>query len=243
MDSKRLPLFRDISFNPNFIETYIPMEPLHPAVFDRFCEDGWTYWSDLIFRRNQWEWRGEPCRVILLRIDLQQFTFSKSQLKCLRRNRDLMTMVRPIQILPAHEELFRRHAARFEYNRPQHIGGFFSRFSDIQPCLGLEFDVISENRLLATSFAHVGHASMAGNYCFYDPAHQSRSLGTYTMLLEIEYARRLGNRFYYPGFVYDVPSEFDYKLNFNALEYFDWWGNWYPLERLEVRRWRGAWER
>ena len=58
MHPKTLPVFRDISFNPAHIETYIPMEPMHPLVFDRLCEDGWCYWSDLIFRRNYWEWRG-----------------------------------------------------------------------------------------------------------------------------------------------------------------------------------------
>ena len=38
--------------------------------------------------------------------------------------------------------------------------------------------------------------------------------------------------------MYDVSSEFDYKLNFNNLEYFDWYGNWYPLGRMTVRVWR-----
>ena len=61
------------------------------------------------------------------------------------------------------------------------------------------------------------------------------------MLLEIQLAQLSGRRYYYPGFVYDLPSEFDYKLNFNGLEYFDWWGNWYPLERLPVRSWREQW--
>ena len=106
---------------------------------------------------------------------------------------------------------------------------------------GLQFDVFDKDRLIASSFDHLGLRGMAGNYCIYDQAEKARSLGVYTMLLEIEYARRLGKRYYYPGFVYDLPSEFDYKLNFNGLEYFDWWGNWYPLDRLAVRSWRSEW--
>ena len=218
------------------------MEPLHPMVFDRFCEDGWCYWSDLIFRRNYWEWRGEPCRVVLLRIRLDEFTFSKSQRKCLRRNRDLRILRHPLRIVQQHELLFERHAARFHHNRPSTIYGFFSAWSHILPCLGVEFDVFSGDRHIASSFFHMGQNSMAGNYCIHDPQEASRSLGTFTMLLEIEYARQLGKTYYYPGFVYDLPSEFDYKLNFNNLEYFDWWGNWYPLERLPVRDWRENWE-
>ena len=109
------------------------------------------------------------------------------------------------------------------------------------PSMGVQFDVFDGDRLIATSFFHLGTRSMAGNYCIHDPEYSSRSLGTYTMLLELETALQLGFQYYYPGFVYDLPSEFDYKLNFNNLEYFDWWGNWYPLGRLPVRHWRREW--
>lgn len=244
MEAKQpsLPIFKDINFNPHHIESYVRMEALHPAVFDHFCEDGWTYWSDTIFRRNYWEWRGRPCRVVCLRIDLQKFEFSKSQRKCLRRNADLRVWVKNLEIKQEHIELFEQHARRFRHNAPVSIGGFFSRFSHRVPSFGLEFDVFSASGdLIAASFGHCGFRSFAANYAMFDERFAYRSLGTYTMLLEIEYARRIGKRYYYPGFVYDIPSEFDYKLNFNALEYFDWWGNWYPIERMAVRNWREAW--
>jgi arginine-tRNA-protein transferase len=239
---KSLPLLRDISFNPNPIEEYAPMQSLHTQVFDRFCEDGWTYWADLLFRRNYWEWRGQPCRVILLRIDLKNFEFSKSQRKNLRKNEDLTLIRRAINIQPMHELLFERHARRFTHNRPQSIYGFFSFFSSIMPCYGVEFDVFLQEKLVAASFFHIGRKSLAANYGIYEPEEWRRGLGTYTMLKEIEFAKDNGREYYYPGFVYDVPSEFDYKLNFNNLEYFDWWGNWYPLDRLPVRDWRAEYE-
>lgn len=243
LSQKTLPIFKDISFNPNYIEEYLPMQALHTMVFDRFCEDGWTYWADLLFRRNYWEWRGQPCRVILLRIRLDGFQFSKSQRKCLRRNDDLLLFKHPIRILPVHEWLFERHARRFSHNRPMSIYGFFSAFSSIMPCYGVQFDVLNpQRRLIASSFFHIGKKSVAGNYCIHEPDEWKRGLGTYTMLKEIEFAMEQGRPYYYPGFVYDVPSEFDYKLNFNNLEYFDWWGNWYPIDRLPVRDWREAYE-
>ncbi|MFN8304846.1 MAG: hypothetical protein U0U46_20345 [Saprospiraceae bacterium] len=241
MHPKTLPVFRNISFNPAPVETYIPMEPMHPLVFDRLCEDGWCYWSDLIFRRNYWEWRGHPCRVVLLRIDLRNFSLTKSQRKCLRRNKDLKIYRRPLVITAEHEALFHQHAERLPHHRPQSIFGFFSNWSDIMPCRGELLDVYDKGELIATSFYHLGWESMAGNYCIFRPEETARSLGQLTMLLEIQLAQLSGRRYYYPGFVYDLPSEFDYKLNFNGLEYFDWWGNWYPLERLPVRSWREQW--
>jgi arginine-tRNA-protein transferase len=239
MQARHLPIFDDISFNPHYVEQYIAMQSFKPDMFDLLCADGWTYWADLLFRRNYWEWRGQPCRVILLRIDLRGFTFSKSQRKCLRRNADLQMVRRPIRVRAMHERLFRRHAVRFKYNRPMSIYGFFSHFSNMMPCQGEQLELFNKRRrMIACSFFHLGAQSVAGNYCIHDPLEAQRSLGTFTMLKEIELAMAEGYRYYYPGFVYDVPSEFDYKLNFNNLEYFDWWGNWYPLERLPVRDWR-----
>lgn len=242
MNRPTLPVFKDISFNPNQIEEYLPMQPLHTMVFDRFCEDGWTYWSDQIFRRNYWEWRGMACRVVLLRIDLKGFTFTKRQRKNLYRNRDLTILRRPIRIEPMHEVLFERHSRRFRQHRPESIYGFFSAFSSLMPCYGIQFDVFNGMQLVATSFFHVGRKSVAANYCIHEPDEWRRGLGTFTTLKEIEFALEHNRRYYYPGFVYDVPSEFDYKLNFQHLEYFDWWGNWYPLDRLPVRDWRREYE-
>lgn len=215
------------------------MQPLHPMVFDRFCEDGWCYWSDMLFRRNFWEWRGQPCRVMLLRIALRDFHFSKSQRKCLRQNADLHVIRRPLQITKEHEQLFERHAERFSHNRPHSMYGFFSSWSHVMPSFGGMIDVYKGKQLIASSFFHLGMRSVAGNYGIFEPEESRRSLGTFTMLLELAMAMEYPQwQYYYPGFVYDLPSEFDYKLNFNNLEHFDWWGNWYPIDRLPVRDWR-----
>jgi arginine-tRNA-protein transferase len=144
----------------------------------------------------------------------------------------------PLRISDKHEALFEKHASRFQHNRPLSIYGFFSAWSHLMPCSGAQIEVFKDGKLLAVSYFHIGAESVAGNYCIYDPEESERSLGTFTMLLELQMSIRMGKRFYYPGFVYDLPSEFDYKLNFNNMEYFDWWGNWYPLDRLPVRDWR-----
>ena len=59
-----------------------------------------------------------------------------------------------------------------------------------------------------------------------------RSLGIYTMLLEIQYARERRCRFYYQGYAFDAPSVYDYKKLFNATEWFDWNGHWLPLRPI-----------
>ncbi|MEZ4917743.1 MAG: GNAT family N-acetyltransferase [Saprospiraceae bacterium] len=238
MNRKTLPIFDDISFNEYFIEDYLGMQVLSPDLFDRFCADGWCYWSDLLFRRNYWPWRDETTRVIVLRIDLEGFSFSKSQRKRLRKNADLRVRRRMLKLDLDHIALFHIHSERFSHNRPASVHGFFSPWSHVMPCKGQMFEVFDGDELIAASYFHIGNKCIAGNYGIHHPDYEHLSLGTYTMLLEIEWAMSQGYRYYYPGFVYDVPSEFDYKLNFNNLEYFDWAGSWYPIQRMPVRSWR-----
>ncbi|MBK8554960.1 MAG: hypothetical protein IPL65_03920 [Lewinellaceae bacterium] len=76
--------------------------------------------------------------------------------------------------------------------------------------------------MLACSFIHLGQAAVSATYCFFEPERSKESLGSITMLREIEDAMAAGFRYYYHGYCYDVPSQFDYKRNFHGLEYMDW---------------------
>jgi arginine-tRNA-protein transferase len=42
------------------------------------------------------------------------------------------------------------------------------------------------------------------------------------MLLEIEFSRRRGSAFYYPGYATREPSAYDYKKQFQGLEVLNW---------------------
>jgi arginine-tRNA-protein transferase len=174
-----------------------------------------------------------------LRIRLADFTPTKSQRQVLRRNADLKHLIRPIVLTPEKEALFLKHTARFRERRPESLAAFLGPQANRHPVKGYELSVFDpDDRLLACSYFHLGEKAVSGTYCFFDPEEGKRSLGTYTMLQELFLARDMGLHFYYHGYCYDVPSQFDYKLNFNNLEVMDWkTGHWEPRERMPVRQW------
>ena len=58
------------------------------------------------------------------------------------------------------------------------------------------------------------------------------------MMQELLLAKELGKKYYYHGYAYNVPSQFDYKMNFNALESLDWeTGLWHGHARVPLRNW------
>ncbi len=229
-----------LSYLEDIVDESIEMQTMEPEVFDTYMAEGWRLLGHSIVRHNFSVCRGKMCRTEPLRIRLEGFEFSKSQRRVLRRASDLNVRYGPIELTSTKSQLFVLHAThRFDERRPESIASFLNHNSHREPVMGMEFFVATRNGVpLACSFIHVGENAVSGTYCFYNPNARRHSLGTYTMLLEIAKAQELGKKYYYHGYVYDVPSQFDYKLNFNNLEAMDWkTGEWLPKERMPVRRW------
>ncbi len=120
---------------------------------------------------------------------------------------------------------------RFTENVPDSLRDFLSDHPATEPCRNVTIEVRREGELLAASFLDLGAESASSVYAMFDPKHSARSLGILTMLLEIEWARQLGKRRYYLGYAYTMPSVYDYKKAFGALESYDWSRGWVPLPK------------
>lgn len=228
------------SFLEDIIDESVELAPLEPAEFDLLLQGGWRLLGYSVIRHNFAVCRGRICQTIPLRIRLDEtFTFSKSQRKLLRRNADLEIRFGPVAITPEKEALFIRHTGRFSDRQPLSIYSFLHPNAREIPVPGTEISVYDAGKLIACSYFHLGETAISATYCFFDPAYEQRSLGSYTMLLELQIAREMGKKFYYHGYCYDVPSQFDYKMNFNNLDAMDWKsGAWVPIPRVPVRRWQ-----
>ena len=229
------------SFLEDIIDESIELQPMEPAQFDQYLVQGWRLLGYSVIRHNFAVCRGRICRTIPLRIRLDDaFSLSKSQRQLLRRNADLNVTCNPIRLNPEKEQLFRLHTERFRDRQPLSIYSFLHPEAHEMPVTGLELCVYEAGQLIACSYLHVGETAVSGTYCFFSPTHNRRSLGSFTMFLELQLAQQMGKTHYYHGYCYDVPSAFDYKMNFNNLESMDWnSGAWAPHPRVPVRKWEG----
>lgn len=229
------------SFLEEIIDETTEIFPMEGAVFDRFLQGGWRLLGRSVIRHNFAACRGRICQTIPLRIRLDRpLDFSKSQRQLLRKNADFRIVQAPIALTPEKESLFKKHTQRFEERQPLSVYSFLHPMAWEVPTPGLEFSIFDGNKHIASSFIHLGENAVSGTYCFFDTEYARRSLGTFTMLLELEYAQSLGKQFYYHGYCYDVPSQFDYKMNFNNLEAMDWKSEkWSAHPRVPARQWNG----
>jgi leucyl-tRNA---protein transferase len=203
------------------------------VAFDRFMESGWRRSGYLFYRLTHFpESDGQYSTVLPLRIRLEGFLFSKSQLKIFKKNADLTYQIAAIRPTPEHLKLFELHKKRFKAYPPDSIYDYITERHERYPTKGMILNVFHDEKLVAASFIDVTTRSVSSIYGMFHPDYSTRSLGILTMLLEIQYSMRRGCSYYYPGFAYKEPSFYDYKKRFNQLEAYDWQG-WQPYPRLQ----------
>lgn len=204
-----------------------------PSQLDLLLADGWRHFGTHFFRYNFGVFENEVRRVIPLRVCVDDFEPSKSQRRALRRNAGLETSVQPIMVNAETHQLFERHKTRFTSGIPDTIYDFLSRDTSTSPTTTLGVSVRNAGRLVAASFFDVGETSISSIYGIFDPDETTRSLGIYTMLVEIQFARENGKTLYYHGYAYEGESYYDYKKRFGGIEHFDWAGNWFAYDAAE----------
>lgn len=215
----------------SFVNEEFYASAVSPVQTDALLADAWRHFGAHFFRYSFGFYERDIRRVLPLRIRLADFARSKSQRRIYRKNQDLQTVVRPIQITREKETVFARHKQRFASGAPASIYDFLERENAAAtPCQAKEICVYENEKLLAASFFDVGETAVSGIYAVFEPSITARSLGIFTMLLEIDFALETGKIFYYSGYAYEGNSFYDYKKRFAATETYDWkTGAWKKL--------------
>jgi arginyl-tRNA--protein-N-Asp/Glu arginylyltransferase len=204
-----------------------------PADMDRLWTEGWRHFGIFFFRYRQSTHGQRDFHVLPLRIDLDRFVLSRSQKRVLRTNRDAQMVVAPARIDAAKEALFAKHRRRFTENAPSSLRDFLSPVPDSVPCRNLELCVYKDDRLMGVTFLDIGENATSAVYAIFDPGEAKRSLGILMMLYSIQFSRERGYRYYYPGYAYREPFNYDYKKRFAGLEYLEWEYGWRPYAALQ----------
>lgn len=211
---------------PHFINEEFDAENVSPTQMDKLWENGWRHFGTHFFRYNLGFYGFDIRPVIPLRVRLADFSPSRSQRRVIRKNSDLKTLFRPIEITREKEELFERHKTRFDQGVPNSVYDFLSHDPANIPCDAMEICAYDGERLLATAFFDYGLRAASGVYAMFEPDESHRSLGIFTMLKEIEFATARGKEFYYQGYCYEGASYYDYKKRFRGTERYDWNARW-----------------
>ena len=191
---------------------------------------GWRHNGMLFFRvSTDFDEDGNKLNILPIRYRLSEFEMSKSQRKIWRKNQDLTYKLGPLSIRDELHLMFDQHTQRFKYNVPTSLFDFVSHVPNA-PFPTYQFEIYKQDKLIACTFVDIMRHSLSSTYAMFDLEESKRSLGVFTMLLEMAYGVAYKKAFHYPGYAYLQPSHMDYKKQFAGSEYYDWQtGNWFKL--------------
>lgn len=215
---------------------YFNKPQISGSTLDQKLADGWFRSGQMLFRSQLICINIEVNAVVNIRLPLEGYTMPKRMRKLMRRNKKRFYY----EITDFHadervEKLYQHQRKRFIgflYNTLADLFSEIKEDSDSSPFDSKMIKVYDRetDKLVAASIFDEGDSSIASILGMFDPDYHQYSLGTYTMLLEVLNAQENGRAFYYPGYVLDQPSVFDYKLKLGKqqVEFYNWKGTWNP---------------
>ncbi|MEP2532931.1 arginyltransferase [Shimia sp.] len=172
------------------------------------------------------------CACLSARINIANFSQSKSQKRTVRRNADLQRRATSPWATEDQFDLFRR------YLDNRHADGGmadmdvfeFAAMIEETPIRSrvVEYTDKHTQDLIGVSLTDMLEDGLSMVYSFYEPGLPRRSLGTYLILDHIEIAREAGLPYVYLGYWVPGSSKMGYKASFSGLEVFSG-GRWQAM--------------
>ncbi len=158
-----------------------------------------------------------------LRIDVDKFKISRSQKKARNRNKDTKIILQKPSVTPMHLHLYNKY-----HNYKSKIDGwqdknitaqnYIENFVEGAGGIGKEVLYIKDEKLIGVDLIDIVEDGISSIYFFYDPDFSRLSLGTYSLIYQIELAKILELKWIYLGYYVEGCKAFAYKPNFKPQQ-------------------------
>lgn len=164
-------------------------------------------------------WCGACHECVPLRVRVDLFEPTRDMRRALRKNRDVELEVERPSVTVEKVALYQRflqarYPGREERVTPESYEAFFVR--DLGQAH--EFRYTVHGRLVGVGIVDLSPDAASSVYFFFEPDEARRSLGTYSVLQEIEFCRRTGRSWLYLGFRVAGCRAMAYKARFGPHE-------------------------
>ncbi len=156
---------------------------------------------------------------VSVRIDVQNYIFSRSARRVIKKNQDLDIIIREPISSSEHLKLYEKyHTFMREHKGWDYYPINEEAYSDLYikgySTYGKEVAYYLDDRLIGVDLIDILEDGISSIYFYYDPDFRDRSLGRYSIYKQIELAQKKNLRWIYIGYsVEDCPS-LNYKLSY-----------------------------
>jgi len=191
----------------------MPLQTITPDDADRRLAAGHRRTGEFVYQTHCPSC--QACEPI--RIEVDSFQFQRNHLRTLKRcDQKLTQVIGPVRADDQRVLLFNKHrTARnlakqdSEIDIEEYIWGFVRSCFD-----SFEIAYYLDDRLVCLAVCDTGKTSLSAVYTFYDPDLKKESLGTYSILKQIQYCQSNRLRHLYLGYYVEGCVPMQYKSRF-----------------------------
>lgn len=215
-----------------------PQAKINNHVFSALADGGFRRSGELIYKPSC----NSCAQCLACRIPVADFKINSMQKKAWKRNQDLkVTLIPAHQASKEHAELYVKyvqHRHSDKQSSPPDEQQFYD-YLVVSRTQNIFIEYWLNEQLIAVSACDMFHDGLSAVYTFFDPDYQKRSLGVFSVLTQIEYAKSLQLDYVYLGYWIPHSQKMNYKAQYQPLEIL-YKGKWerlsYPLNDDDVRR-------
>ena len=166
-----------------------------------------------------------------LRICANEFKPSRSQKRCLSKNKTLRARINPEADISSYYELYSEYIAARHRDGDMYppIPDQYESFLGSASAFVRYVEFFEGEQLVMVSVMDELTDVLSAIYTFYDPNLEHRSLGTYAILWQLKYAQSRKIPYLYLGFWVQNCNKMNYKSNFKPYHVFED-GAWYRYD-------------
>lgn len=158
-----------------------------------------------------------------LRIVVDEFKFSKSYRRVLKKNINTKIILQKPSLSDEHLLLYEKyhHHQKDTKNWKIHDLNFrkyYNLYVDNAKDFGYELDFYIDNKLVCVDLIDILEDGISSIYCFYDPSFSHLSLGKYSLLTEIKLAQLKNLKYIYLGYFVKGCQSLSYKADYTPNE-------------------------
>jgi len=185
----------------------------------KMLERGWRRFGNMHFVPECKECT--DCTTI--RIDIEKFTFSKSQKRVLNKNKDTQVYIQKPTVTHEHIDLFNKYHEHMENKKDWKenkidVQEYHNSYVNGAHDFGKEILYFIDDKLVGVALCDMMADGMSAVYCYYDHDYEHLSLGQFSILAQISIAKQTKTPYLYLGYWIKDHFSMGYKERYKPFE-------------------------
>jgi arginine-tRNA-protein transferase len=201
------------------ISEYFFATALSEIEFNELLIRGWRRFGMYFFKPS--------CNVcfecVPIRVRVNEFVPTKSMLRVINKNKDTVFKLEELKYSDEVYEIYREHSID-RFGKKTNKDDFkMSFFQFAVPAFLSKYYV--NDKLVGAGILDKSNEAFSSAYFMYKTDYDYLSLGTYSVIREIQMAKEFGLKYYYLGYYIKDNHSMSYKARFKPHDLYDWHKN------------------